>query len=125
MYSPANRRFVFSIVRNHRVQVERATIDFSPSINLEVHPSDEQHRRDDLIYLFGVQLYGTDDDRHTELIRLNVFDPPHLLAAAPMGDGSGVSGHDSHCRVVTTTSEYCTGKRTDKPHLQGASLCAG
>ena len=83
MYSPANRRFVFSIVRNRRVQVERATIDFSPSINHEVHPSDEQHRRDDLIYLFGVQLYGTNDDRHTELIKLNVFDPPHLLAAAP------------------------------------------
>ena len=56
MYSPANRRFVFSIVRNHRVQVERATIDCSPSINREVHPRDEQHRRDDLIYLFGVQM---------------------------------------------------------------------
>ena len=28
-------------------------------------------------------MYGTDDDRHTELIILNVFDPPHLLAAAP------------------------------------------
>ena len=28
-------------------------------------------------------MYGTDDDRHTELIRLNVFDPPNLLAAAP------------------------------------------
>ena len=83
MYSPANRQFVFSIVRNHRVQVERATIDFSPSINHEVHPSDEQHRRDDMIYLFGVQLYGTDNDRHTELIRLNMFDPPHLHAAAP------------------------------------------
>ena len=36
-----------------------------------------------MIYLFGVQLYSTDDDRLTELIRLNVFDPPHLLAAAP------------------------------------------
>ena len=29
IYSPANQRFMFSIVRNHRVQVERATIDFS------------------------------------------------------------------------------------------------
>ena len=76
---------MFSIVRNHRVQVERATIDFSPSINHEVHLSDEQHRRDDLIYLFGVQLYGTDDDRHTELIKLNVFDPPHLLAYSDSG----------------------------------------
>ena len=83
MYSPANQWLAFSIVRNHRVQVEHATIDFSPSINRETHPRDEQHRCDDLINLFGVQMYGTDDDRHTELIRLNVFDRPHLLAAAP------------------------------------------
>ena len=36
-----------------------------------------------MIYLFGVQLYGTNDDRHTEFIKLNVFNPPHLIAAAP------------------------------------------
>ena len=28
-------------------------------------------------------MYGTEDDRQTKLIRLNLFDPPHLLTAAP------------------------------------------
>ena len=48
-------------------------------LNVYKSPRDEQHRRDDLIYLFGVQMYGTDDDRHTKLIRLKMFEPPHLV----------------------------------------------
>ena len=84
IYSPANRRFIFTIVKNDRVQIRRAIINFSPSINRESHQDDADHYRDDLIYLFGVQIYDTEDNNKlAELIKLDVFDSPHLLASAP------------------------------------------
>ena len=84
IYLPANRQFIFTIVKNDRVQIRRAIIKFSPSINRESHQHEADHYRDNLIYLFGVQLYDTEDNNKlAELIKLDIFDSPHLLASAP------------------------------------------
>ena len=65
IYSPANRRFIFTIVKNDRVQIRRAIINFSPFI-VHHHYVYGQYGGDDTTYYYVIWEYKIQSWREAE-----------------------------------------------------------